>query len=143
MTTLLHLVVALALAAVLSALLGLALSWRRSGDAALERPLLLPIFGVVVALVAWLGGAWLSAHDPAWVPRWLSALLAGSLAALILVALVAGEQRAREPREPIVGGGAAALGGAQAAPGLTALLWGLLVGVVALAALMWLLQVPA
>lgn len=149
MTTIVHLVVALAIAAALSALLGLALSWRRPGDLPRDDGGmgLLPFFGVIVALVAWLGGAWLSAHDPAWAPRWLSALLAGSVAAFVLVALITGQQRWREPSGGVgMSGGAAALGRAvpgQVAPGLTALFWGLLVGVIALAALMWTIQVPA
>lgn len=140
------LLLALAIAAILTAVFALALGWRRPGDLPRgdQRGALEALFFAAVALVTWLGGGWLTAHDPAWAPRWITFLLAGLLAALVVVALVASEQRWRTGAPAGHSGGAVALGGepARVAPGLAALFWGLLAGVIALSGLLWRIQPP-
>ncbi len=148
MTMWIELGVALGVAAVLTALFALALDWRRPGDLprAEQRGPLGLLFFALVAAAAWLGGGWLAERDPSWAPTWLSLLLAGLVAALVAVSLVASEQRWRTGAAP--SGGATSSAGALAlaaeparvAPGLTALFWGLLVGVVTLAGLLWSIQ---
>lgn len=141
-------VVSIAIAAVLAALLGLALTWRRPGDVPRsdQRLPIVALFGALVAAATWLGGAWLAPHDPGWAPRWLAFLLVGLSASFVLVSLIAAEQRWRSTAGPSAGAsGAISLEYRRAhaiAPGLTALFWGLLVGVVALAWLMWVIQPP-
>lgn len=145
---LVDLLVALGLAAVLTATFGLAAGWRRPSDLphTEQRGAMQTLFFFAVTLLTWTGGGWLTAHDPAWAPRWLTFLLAALIASLVVVSLVVSEQRWRTPGAQHGATGWTAASAlrlsppARVAPGLTALFWGLLAGVLALAALLWTLQ---